>query len=304
LISEDSAIPVVAQAERTTPVGRQSTIKLLWKHAPSLFIGAVMVAVIALGAVFASVLSPADPIKMDLNIVLQAPSSIHPLGTDDLGRDVLSRTLHGARISLLVGVFVVMFSLIFGTMLGLISGFLGGAADNAIMRVIDAILAIPGVLLAVAISAALGPQLQNVVIAIVITFLPPFARLVRAQVLSAREEDYALAARAIGARGTRIMVRHILPNIMTPVIVLASLRVATAILAEAGLSFLGLGAQPPTPTWGSMVNTGQRYLENAPWIALGPGMAIFLCILGFCILGEGIRDISDPRTRGRTGLGR
>jgi ABC-type dipeptide/oligopeptide/nickel transport system permease subunit len=250
-------------------------------------------------ALFAGQLSPANPIEQDLTHVLMPPSLAHPFGTDDLGRDVLSRTLYGSRISLFVGVFAVGLSVIVGTFLGLISGYWGGKTDNIVMRLLDAILAVPALLLAVGIAAALGPKLENVIIAVALVYIPGFARLVRAQVLVAREEDFVTAAKLIGADGARIVRAHMLPNVTTPIIVLASLRVSSAIIAEASLSFLGLGAQPPTPTWGSMVNVGQRYLENAPWVALAPGGAILICILGLSILGEGIREVFDPRFRSR-----
>jgi ABC-type dipeptide/oligopeptide/nickel transport system permease subunit len=269
------------------------------KRSASLTVGGLIVLLMCLLALFASQLSPANPIEMNLSNVLKPPSLLNPLGTDDLGRDVLSRTLHGARISLLVGVFAVGFALVIGTGLGLASGFWGGKIDEVIMRLLDAMLAIPALLLAVGIAAALGPKLENVVIAVGLVYIPAFARLVRAQVLALREEDFVTAAIITGAHGLRILRRHLLPNVTTPVIVLASLRVSSAILAEASLSFLGLGAQPPTPTWGSMVNTGQRYMEIAPWVVLGPGAAMLLCILGLSMLGEGIREILDPRSQSR-----
>ncbi|MBI4581595.1 MAG: ABC transporter permease [Planctomycetes bacterium] len=293
-----------ALADRAESNAPWQTVVSFLRRSRSLAVGGSIVLVISLLALFAPQLSPANPIEMNLSGVLLSPTAAHPLGTDDLGRDVLSRTLHGGRISLLVGVFAVAVALVVGSFLGLISGYSGGTIDNVVMRLLDAILAIPALLLAVGIAAALGPKLENVVIAVGLVYIPAFARLVRAQVLVVRQEDFVTAARLGGATWSRILRSHLLPNVTTPIIVLASLRVSSAIVAEASLSFLGLGAQPPTPTWGSMVNTGQRYLENAPWVAFGPGAAILLCILGLSILGEGVREMLDPHFQSRTGAGR
>jgi peptide/nickel transport system permease protein len=278
-----------------------SRVILAIRRSGSLAFGVGIVGTITLLAIFAGVVAPANPIEMNLNRVLLPPSWLNPLGTDDLGRDVLSRTLYGARVSLLVGVGAVGMSMVIGTFLGLVSGYWGGKIDNVIMRLLDAILAIPALLLAVGIAAALGPKMENAIIAVGVVYIPAFARLVRGQVLVVRQEDYVTAAKILGATGWRILWMHVLRNVAAPIIVLASLRVSSAIIAEASLSFLGLGAQPPTPTWGAMVNVGQRYLENAPWVAFAPGAAILLCILGLSFLGEGVREVMDPRFRSRTG---
>jgi ABC-type dipeptide/oligopeptide/nickel transport system permease subunit len=253
---------------------------------------------IAIGtAVFAEVLAPYSPTKADLTQTLRPPSLAHPMGTDDLGRDVLSRIIYGARASLIAGVVATGIALLVGTALGIVSGYALGAVDTVVSRVTDALLAFPGLILALAITAALGPSLVNAMIAIGIVGVPRFARLARAQVLAVRGHDYVEAVRAIGASNTRILLRHIAPNILTPVIIQTSLSVAFAILTEASLSFLGLGVQPPTPSWGFMLNQGRDYIAQAPWLAVFPGVAIFLVVMAFNLLGDAIRDALDPRLR-------
>jgi peptide/nickel transport system permease protein len=227
--------------------------------------------------------------------VLQAPSSSHPFGTDELGRDVFTRVLHGARISPAIGVIAIAIAGVIGTALGLISGYAGGVSDNIIMRGMDILLAFPGILLAIVIVATLGPGLRNAMIAVGIAFVPTFARVVRGDVLVEREKEYAVAARGVGASGARIAFREILPNVWGPVTVLATLAVAGAILAAAGLSFLGLGASPPTSEWGSMLSEGRNYLPAQWWIAVFPGCAIALTVLGINLVGDGLRDTLDPR---------
>jgi peptide/nickel transport system permease protein len=219
------------------------------------------------------------------------------MGTDDLGRDVLSRIIYGARASLIAGVVATGIALLIGTALGIVSGYALGPTDTVISRVMDALLAFPGLILALAITAALGPSLVNAMIAIGIVGVPRFARLARAQVLSVRGNEYVEAVRALGASNTRILLRHIAPNILTPVIIQTSLSVAFAILTEASLSFLGLGVQPPTPSWGFMLNQGRDYIAQAPWLAVFPGIAIFLVVMAFNLLGDAIRDALDPRLR-------
>ena len=246
-------------------------------------------------ALLAPVLSPYDPNRQRLLEALQGPSATHLLGTDENGRDVLSRVLYGARISLAAGVFSVAIAVGLGVVAGLISGYFGGRTDNWIMRAMDALLAFPTLVLALAITAALGPGLRNAMIAIGIVYTPVFARLTRGQVLSVREREFVEAARTLGAGHGRIMLRHIFPNVTSPLIVQASLSVALAILAEATLSFLGLGVQPPDPSWGSMVSRGKDYLEQAPWLAFAPGAAILLAVMGFNFLGDAVRDALDPR---------
>ncbi|HEY7909380.1 MAG TPA: ABC transporter permease, partial [Thermomicrobiales bacterium] len=214
-----------------------------------------------------------------------------------LGRDTLSRVIYGARISLEVGIIAVGISLVIGVLLGLIAGYTGGATDAIIMRIMDGLLAFPALVLALAITAMLGPSLSNVMLAIGITGIPSFARLVRGQVLTTKQLEYVQAAQSVGASDWRLMLRHILPNILAPIIVQASISVAAAILAEAGLSFLGLGIQPPTASWGSMLNVAKGYLSRTAWLAIAPGTAIFVTVLGFNFLGDAIRDVLDPRLR-------
>jgi peptide/nickel transport system permease protein len=258
-------------------------------------IGLAIVGLLVVCAVLAPLISPYDPNRQRLLEALQGPSAEHLLGTDENGRDVLSRILYGTRISLAAGIFSVSIALILGITTGLLSGYFGGKVDNIIMRFMDALLAFPTLVLALAITAALGPGLRNAMIAIGIVGTPIFARLTRGQVLSVREREFVEAARTLGAGHLRIMLTHILPNVMAPLIVQMSLSVAVAILAEATLSFLGLGVQPPEPSWGSMVSRGKDYLDLAPWLAFAPGGAIFLAVMGFNFLGDAVRDALDPR---------
>ena len=260
-------------------------------------VGAAVVLALVGVAILAPALAPYDPTEQALDRMLESPGRVHWLGTDDLGRDILSRLLHGARVSVGVGVVAVGLSLIIGVSLGLVAGYRGGWIDEALMRVMDGLLAFPALVLALAITAALGPSLRNAMLAIGIVGIPGFARLVRGQVLSLRAQEFVEAARAAGLGDARIVLRHIVPGTLAPIIVHASLRVAFAVLAEAGLSFLGLGTQPPTPSWGAMLNNGREYLEMAPWLAIAPGAAIFVTTLGFNFLGDGLRDAADPRLR-------
>ena len=276
-------------------------LRNLWGDHPTLVVGLFIVGVTCILALLADWIAPYDPIKLNLTQTLLPPSSLHILGTDDLGRDILTRVLFGARISLLVGVSAVALGLAMGTILGLVSGYWGSQVDNVIMRVMDALLSIPALLLAIGITAALGPGLNNVIIAISIIYVPAFARMVRGQVLSLREQEFIKAAQVVGVRTWEIIFRHLLPNALTPIIVLGSLRLASAILTEAGLSFLGIGVRPPTPSWGSMVSLGKPYMETAPWVVFTPGAAIFIIILGLSFMGEGIRDALDPRLRTQIG---
>jgi peptide/nickel transport system permease protein len=267
---------------------------------PRVLLGGTVVGLLVLLAALAPVLTPYDPIEVNPIDSLQAPTLKHWLGTDDLGRDVLTRVLWGARVSLAVGLISVSIGLLVGVSLGLSAGYLGGTVDLVAMRVIDALLAFPALLLAISITAALGPQLQNAMIAIGVVAIPAYTRLTRAQVLSAREREYVTAVRAVGASSWRIVLKHILPNISNPIVVQASLSTAFAILAEASLSFLGLGAQPPTPSWGQDINYSQRYLTNMMWwMSAGPGIAIFLAVLAFNFLGDALRDALDPHLRRR-----
>jgi peptide/nickel transport system permease protein len=246
-------------------------------------------------AVFAPWIAPYDPLKTSWSLVRKAPSALHWFGTDEVGRDLLSRVIWGGRASLSAGVVAVSIAVVVGVPLGMLSGYVGGWFDALIGRLTDAMLAIPFLILAIALAAFLGPSLGNAMIAIGITATPIFVRLSRGQVLSARAEDWVEAARAVGNPPARILLRHIFPNILPPVMVQATLAIAAAIIAEASLSFLGLGQQPPAPSWGSMLNTAQRFLTQAPWMAIFPGLAIFLTVLAFNLFGDGLRDALDPK---------
>jgi peptide/nickel transport system permease protein len=260
-------------------------------------IGLWVVGLVILAAIFAQLVAPADPIKPDFAKLLQAPSRDHLMGTDDLGRDIFSRVIYGARTSLLAGIISVGIAMAIGLPLGLMSGYFRGQLDNVLMRLTDALLSFPFLVLALAIAAVLGTGLTKAMIAIGIVFTPGFIRLSRAQVLSERERIYVEAARAMGASDRRIIWGHILPNSLSPVLVQASLAMAAAITAEATLSFLGLGTQPPTPSWGSMLNIAQAYLGKAPWMAMWPGLAIFMTVLSLNLVGDGLREVLDPRLR-------
>jgi peptide/nickel transport system permease protein len=248
-------------------------------------------------ALAAPLLSPFDPDSQDTARRLEAPSKQHLLGLDDLGRDVLSRILYGARVSLRVGFSVVILASLVGVTLGAIAGYFGGVADLIVMRVCDILLAFPGILLAIALVAVMGPSLNNVILALATIGWVGYARLVRGQVLKVREMEYVTAARALGARSPRVIVLHVLPNVINPVIVMATLGLAGAILAEAALSFLGLGVQPPTPSWGAMLTAGRRYLGLANHLAIFPGIAIMLAVMGLNFLGDGLIDALDPKYR-------
>ena len=260
-------------------------------------IGLVIIAVFILLAIFAPLLAPHDPIQQSWTTIRKPPSLQHWFGTDESGRDLFSRVIFGARASLLAGVVSILIALGLGVPLGLLAGYGGRWTDALISRITDAMLACPFLILAIALAAFLGPSLQNAMIAIGLTVAPIFVRLTRGQVLAVKVEDYVEAARAVGNPPTRIAYKHILPNIMPALIVQATISVATAIIAEASLSFLGLGQQPPAPSWGSMLNTAQRFLTNAPWMAIWPGLAIFLIVLSFNMLGDGLRDALDPKER-------
>ncbi|WP_338701175.1 MULTISPECIES: ABC transporter permease [unclassified Bradyrhizobium] len=259
--------------------------------------GLVVIATFILLAVFAPLIVPYDPIATSWSLVRKAPSAQHWFGTDELGRDVLARVVYGARASLLAGLISVSIALSIGVPLGLLAGYRGGFIDALIGRITDAMLACPFLILAIALSAFLGPSLGNAMIAIGISATPIFVRLTRGQVMSVKVEDYVEAARAMGNPRWRIALVHILPNILPALLVQATLSIAAAIIAEAALSFLGLGQQPPAPSWGSMLNAAQRFLTNAPWIAVWPGLAIFLVVLSFNLIGDGLRDALDPKAR-------
>jgi len=266
----------------------------LKKHRLALIGGGVMVVLIGMAAL-APVLAPYDPLDQDLYRRLEPPSSANVFGTDDFGRDILSRVIYGARISLRIGLISISIALSVGTTLGLIAGYKGGWFDTAIMRLMDIMLAFPSILLAIAIVAVIGPGIDNVMVAVSIVMVPQYARLVRASVLSIREMAYVEAARALGARDFRILRSSVLPNCMAPLIVQSTLSLGTAILDAAGLSFLGLGAQPPTPEWGAMLSGGRELLLKAPWVMTFPGLAIFIVVLGLNLFGDGLRDALDPK---------
>ncbi len=260
--------------------------------------GAIVLIMVVIG-VLAPLLAPYDPYQTAPTQTLQQPSFAHLLGTDSLGRDQLSRVIHGTRISLAVAVIAVSISLGGGVSLGLVAGYLGGWLDQIFSRLIDAMLAFPGVLLAIAVTSALGPSLRNAMIAVGLIGIPLYFRLTRGQVLQAREQDYVTAAAVLGSSRIRILLRHILPNIANPMIVAASISSSTSILALAALGFLGIGPQPPDPDWGSMINAASSLLERSPWLSFGPGLAIFLTVFSFSMLGDGLRDALDPRLRNR-----
>ena len=283
---------VVADAMELTPQ-RRAARRLLRRGGA--MVGLAVVLFFVLVALFAPWIAPHDPLATSWNAVRQAPGAAYLFGADELGRDVLSRIVWGTRASLLAGVVSVCISVAFGVPIGMLAGYLGGWADALISRLTDAMLACPFLILAIALAAFLGPSLTNAMIAIGVSATPVFIRLTRAQVLSAKSEDYVEAARALGNPHLRIALRHIFPNILAPLIVQATLAIAAAVIAEASLSFLGLGQQPPAPSWGSMLNTARNYVDQAPWMAIWPGLSIFLLVLSFNLLGDGLRDALDPR---------
>lgn len=263
--------------------------------------GLVLLITLVLASALAPALVPYDPVKISLGEKLQPPSGVHPLGTDHFGRDVLSRVMLGGQLSLSVGLIVVGIAMAFGVPIGLAAGYFGGWLDNLLMRLMDAFLTFPPLLLAVAIVGMLGADVKNVMLALGIVNIPMFARIVRGSTLAVREELYVTAARALGATPVRIVVRHILPNVVAPVVVQMTVTFSASIIAEASLSFLGLGAQPPTPSWGRDLNEGRRYLEDAPWLLASPTLAIMLAVLSVNYLGDGLRDALDPRSWERHG---
>ena len=287
----------MASATSVTAVGPWRRAGRRLARRPGALFGAVVVVLFVAVAVLAPWLAPFDPIETSWSAIRQAPSPSHWFGTDDIGRDVLSRVVWGTRASLLAGFVSVSISIAVGVPIGLAAGFLGGAVDALISRLTDAFLACPFLILAIALSAFLGPNLTNAMIAIGVSATPIFVRLTRAQVIDVKVLEYIEAARALGNSPLRIAWRHVLPNALPPLIVQSTLAIAAAVIAEASLSFLGLGQQPPAPSWGSMLNTAKNYVDNAPWMAIWPGLAIFLLVLAFNLLGDGLRDVLDPRQR-------
>jgi peptide/nickel transport system permease protein len=276
------------------PAGRTHPLRRLVAR-PAAAAGLVVIVVFVAMAALAPFIAPYDPIATNFAAVRKAPSAAHWFGTDEIGRDVLSRVIFGARASLAAGVLSVLISLAIGVPAGLVAGYAGGTLDTLISRLTDALLACPFLILAIALAAFLGPSLANAMIAIGISATPVFIRLTRGTTLAVRSEDYVLAARAIGNPPWRIALRHVLPNIVPPLLVQATLAIAAAVIAEASLSFLGLGQQPPQPSWGSMLNTAKNYIDNAAWMAIWPGLSIFLLVLSFNLVGDGLRDALDPR---------
>jgi peptide/nickel transport system permease protein len=266
-------------------------------HRPVAVAGLVVIVLFVGIAVLAPVLSPYDPIATSWTAIRKAPSAAHWMGTDENGRDVLARVIFGARASLLAGVVSVLIAAGIGVPAGLLAGLSGGWIDAVLSRIVDAMLACPFLILAIALAAFLGPDLTNAMIAIGVSTAPRFMRVARAATMDAASNDYVEAARAVGNPPWRVATRHVLPNIVPPVLVQGTLAIAAAIIAEASLSFLGLGQQPPDPSWGSMLNSAQRFLSQAPWLAVFPGLAIFLCVLSFNLVGDGLRDALDPRGR-------
>ena len=274
------------------------TLHLIIKS-PLTLIGASLVILLILMAIFAPLIAPYNPNKINLREKLTPPSLKHPFGTDEVGRDLLSRVIYGSRISLQVGIVVVLLSGIPGILIGAFSGYYGGQFDNIIMRLMDIIMAFPPLVLALSIAAALGPSLVNSMMAVAFIMIPKFSRLVRGEALALKEKPFVLATRAQGGKPIYIIFRHIIPNSVSSVIVLASLVMGDAILISASLSFIGLGAQPPTPEWGALVSTGRKYILDQWWYATFPGLFIFFAVMGFNLFGDGLRDILDPRIRGR-----
>ena len=282
----------------TGPSMLRETLRRLFRN-PLAVAGAAVVLFFCVLALFPSLVSSHDPNRIDILKILEPPSGAHPLGTDDLGRDVLARMLHGARISLSVGFVAESIAIGIGLVIGLLAGYYGGKVDSLLMRFVDIMLCFPTFFLILAVIAFIGPSIWNIMFIIGVTGWMGVARLVRAETLSLKERDFVAAARAQGAGTARILFRHILPNTLAPVLVAATLGVAGAILVESGLSFLGIGVQPPTPSWGNILTAGKDNIEFAWWLSLFPGLAIFLTVLGYNLLGEGIRDAVDPRLKGR-----
>jgi peptide/nickel transport system permease protein len=296
---DDTVISVGAAAETEQAGapprrGLSRRVRVYMRANPLMVLGIAIVVIWVVVAVLAPLLAPYGPLQQDIIHRLEGPEANHLLGTDDLGRDVLSRILYGARISLPIGAILVVSAGIFGTLLGTIAGYAGGALDETLMRVTDLIFAFPTIILAMAVAAALGPSLEHSILAILVVWWPSYARLARSMVLSVGQEEYVTAARAVGLGRTRLVLSHILRNAIGPIIVLATLDLGNAILTFSGLSFLGLGATPPSPEWGSMVSTGAQEMDQW-WLGIFPGLAIWTVVLAFNVLGDGLRDALDPR---------
>lgn len=282
----------------TGPVSirRRWRLRPLVRH-PLVLGGLLLVVFFAVVALMADVIAPADPIAMNAAKAIEPPSFAAPFGTDRFGRDVLSRAIYGARASLFVGIGSIVIAGLVGTVIGLLSGYFGGAVDDVLGRIMDVFFTFPSLILAIAISVALGLGTQNALLAIAITYWPAFGRVVRGATMAERSKDYVEAARVLGASGLRVMLVHLLPNVLSPIIVQLTIAISQAIIIESSLSYLGLGTQPPTPSWGTMINEGRTFLDTAPWISVFPGAAIMGAVLAFNLLGDGLRDILDPRSR-------
>jgi len=277
------------------PAGRWARAWRQARHRPASAVGATIVLLFITLAIGAPWIAGVDPLQTDWKLIRKAPTMAHPFGTDDLGRDTFARVVWGSRISMQAGVFSILLAIAAGVPIGLVAGYYRGALDQLIMRVTDAWLAFPFLILAIGLVTILGPSLTNATVAIGLSATPTFIRLTRGLVLATAAEDYVLGARALGAGDARLMSRHILPNIVSSLLVQATISIPIAIIAEAILSFLGLGVQPPAPSWGTMLNTAQQFLDTAPWMALWPGFAIFVLALSFNLAGDGLRDLLDPR---------
>ncbi|MDE8563305.1 ABC transporter permease [Anoxybacillus rupiensis] len=295
LARNQAPIPVKPDKEESVSLWKEGWRS--FKKNKIALVGAAIVLFFILLAVFAPLLAPYEISEQNLSERLQAPSKEHLFGTDDFGRDILSRVIYGARISLWVGFFSVLGSVVVGSLLGIVAGYYGKWIDAIISRIFDIMLAFPSILLAIGIVAVLGSSLQNALIAIAVINIPNFGRLIRSRVLSIKQEEYIVAARAIGMSDARILFHHILPNSMAPIIVQGTLAIATAIIEAAALGFLGLGAQPPNPEWGTMLASSKDFLTQAPWTMVFPGLAIMLTVLGFNLMGDGLRDALDPRMK-------
>jgi peptide/nickel transport system permease protein len=287
--------PAKVKKAKPRSLGMEALIRLLKSKAS--IVGLIIILILIITALFAPLIATHNPTAQSIPDRYQAPSGEHLLGTDELGRDIFSRIVYGTRISIQIGLIAVGISMVVGVFLGAIAGYYGKWVDQIVMRIIDILMAFPSILLAIALVAVLGPNLRNAMIAVGIVGVPQFARIVRSAVLSVKETEFIEAARAIGGKHGRILFRHVLPNSMAPIIVQTTLGIGTAILDAAGLSFLGLGAQPPTPEWGAMLSDGRAAIQNAPWVVAFPGIAIFLFVLGFNLFGDGLRDALDPKLK-------
>ena len=292
----ESPQPAAAAPERPAPRPMARLWRRFSRNKGALF-GLFVLFLIVFASIFAEVLSPYDPVAQDFMLLMQPPSAQHWLGTDSLGRDILSRMIYGSRIALIVGILAVLLAMAVGVTLGLIAGYYGGLVDSIIMRIMDGLFAFPILILAIALMAIMGLGLVNIIIAVAVGMIAPFARVTRGDVLAIRGEIYVEAAQLLGLNHFTIIFRHVLPNVLAPIIVQGALRVSGAIITEAGLSFLGLGIPPPTPVWGSMISEGRQFIIMAPWISTFPGIALMIAVVGLNLLGDGLRDTFDPRLK-------